>query len=201
MSTLSDYDENVQCYILQQFQRAAVNRHHHRWLHGYGFNAAMINQLARLPTETLLKLARSNPIRLSTSQLFSDQLSRLTTQAETEQLAMTALRLGASRRMLGDLLGINEAEYKRLKKMANLPAEERNRPHALSSNVQDFLAQIHGNLLASYRRQNRDEPHPLEILISMAQVSDIEINRIYEGYFLKNTDLFRQKAAGGGDGL
>ena len=64
MSTLSDYDENVQCYILQQFQRAAVNRHHHRWLHGYGFNAAMINQLARLPTETLLKLARSNPIRL-----------------------------------------------------------------------------------------------------------------------------------------
>ena len=198
MSTLSDYDENVQCYILQQFQRAAVNRHHHRWLHGYGFNAAMINQLARLPTETLLKLARSNPIRLSTSQLFSDQL---TTQAETEQLAMTALRLGASRRMLGDLLGMNEAEYKRLKKMANLPAEERNRPHALSSNAQDFLAQIHGNLLASYRRQNRGEPHPLEILISMAQVSDIEINRIYEGYFLKNTDLFRLKAAGGGDEL
>ena len=35
----------------------------------------------------------------------------------------------------------------------------------------------------------------------MAQVSDIEINRIYEGYFLKNTDLFRLKAAGGGDEL
>ena len=201
MSTLSDYDENVQCYILQQFQRAAVNRHHHRWLHAYGFNAAMINQLARLPTETLLKLARSNPIRLSTSQLFSDQLSRLTTQVETEQLAMTALRLGASRRMLGDLLGMNEAEYKRLKKMANLPAEERNRPHALSSNVQDFLAQSTATCLPRYRRQNRGEPHPLEILISMAQVSDIEINRIYEGYFLKNTDLFRLKAAGGGDGL
>lgn len=138
MSMITDYDENVQCYILQQMQRAAVNRHHHRWLHRYGFDAAMIRQLAQL------------------------------------------------------------ADYKRLKKAADLPAEERNRPHALSSDMQEFLAKIHGNLLASYRRQNRGEPSPLEILISMAQVSDIELNRIYESYYLKNTDLFRLKAAAGG---
>ena len=198
MSMITDYDENVQCYILQQMQRAAVNRHHHRWLHRYGFDTAMIRQLAQLPAETLQKLARSNPIQITTSQLFSDRLSRLTTQAETEQIAITALHLGASRRMLEDLLGMNEADYKRLKKAADLPAEERNRPHALSSDMQEFLAKIHGNLLASYRRQNRGEPSPLEILISMAQVSDIELNRIYESYYMKNTDLFRLKAAAGG---
>ena len=112
MSMITDYDENVQCYILQQMQRAAVNRHHHRWLHRYGFDTAMIRQLAQLPAETLQKLARSNPIQITTSQLFSDRLSRLTTQAETEQIAITALHLGASRRMLEDLLGMNEADYK-----------------------------------------------------------------------------------------
>ena len=197
----SDFDENVQCYILQQMQRAAVNRHHHRWLYRYGFDAAMIRQLARLPAETLLKLARSTPIQITTSQLLSDRLSRLTTQVETEQMAITALHLSASRRMLEDMLGMNEADYKRLKQVANLPAEDRNRPHALSSNTQEFLAKIHGNLLASYRRQNRSDPQPLEILISMAQVSDIELNRIYESYYLKNTDLFRPKAAGGGHEL
>ena len=66
MSMITDYDENVQCYILQQIQRAAVNRHHHRWLHRYGFDAAMIRQLAQLPAETLLKLARSSPIQITT---------------------------------------------------------------------------------------------------------------------------------------
>ena len=59
MSMITDYDENVQCYILQQMQRAAVNRHHHRWLNRYGFDAAMIRQLAQLPAETLQKLAHS----------------------------------------------------------------------------------------------------------------------------------------------
>lgn len=102
---------------------------------------------------------------------------------------ITALRLGASRRMLHELLGLSEAEYNRLKTMAGVPKAERNRPQSLSLDMQDMLATIHNNLFNCYRRQG-SEPHPLQLLIRMAEATNLELNRVYDGYYCKNYAVF-----------
>jgi len=75
------------------------------------------------------------------------------------------------------------------KTVARVPKAERNRPQSLSLDTQDMLATIHNNLLNCYRRQGI-EPHPLQLLIRMAETTDLELNRVYDGYYCKNYAAF-----------
>ena len=149
----------------------------------------MIAQLRRLTLDAQQILIRSSPFDVQLSDVLKTQLGRLAARDEIDALVMTALRLGASRRMLHELLGLSDAEYNRLKTMAGVPKAERNRPQSLSLDTQDMLATIHNNLLNCYRRQGI-EPHPLQLLIRMAETTDLELNRVYDGYYCKNYAAF-----------
>ena len=186
---MQDYDYHIQAYILQQYCAAAANTRHHRWLQRKGFSAGMIAQLRRLTLDAQQILIRSSPFDVQLSDVLKTQLGRLAARDEIDALVMTALRLGASRRMLHELLGLSEAEYNHLKTMAGVPEAERNRPQSLSLDTQDMLATIHNNLLNCYRRQGI-EPHPLQLLIRMAETTDLELNRVYDGYYCKNYAAF-----------
>ncbi|WP_298643544.1 STY4526/YPO1902 family pathogenicity island replication protein [uncultured Cardiobacterium sp.] len=182
---MQDFDYQIQAFILQQYSAAAANPRHHRYLQRKGFSAGMIVQLRRLSLDARQILVRSSPFEVRLSDVLKTRLGHLAARDEMEALVMTALRLGASRRMLHELLGLGEAEYNRLKTMAGVPKAERNRPQSLSLDMQDMLATIHNNLLNCYRRQG-SEPHPLQLLIRMAETTNLELNRVYDGYYCKN---------------
>lgn len=194
---MQDYDYQIQAFILQQYCAAAANTRHHRWLQRNGFSAGMIAQLRRLTLDARQILIRSSPFEVRLSDVLKTRLGHLTARDEMEALVMTALRLGASRRMLHELLGLSEAEYNRLKTMAGVPKAERNRPQSLSLDMQDMLATIHNNLLNCYRRRG-SEPHPLQLLIRMAETTDLELNRVYDGYYCKNYAGFSGEKDGDG---
>ncbi|MFC0036579.1 STY4526/YPO1902 family pathogenicity island replication protein [Cardiobacterium valvarum] len=186
---MQDYDYHIQAFILQQYCAAAANTRHHRWLQRKGFSVGMIAQLRRLTLDAQQILIRSSPFDVRLSDILKTQLGRLAARDEMDALVITALRLGASRRMLHELLGLSEAEYNRLKTMAGVPKAERNRPQSLSLDMQDMLATIHNNLFNCYRRQG-SEPHPLQLLIRMAEATNLELNRVYDGYYCKNYAVF-----------
>lgn len=195
---MMDILENIQMFILQQYRQAAANPKHHRFLQQQGFSRDMIDNLINLSLEAEQVLIRSHPFKVVVSQsLLAMHLSGLAIRKEREEIAIKALQLGASRRMLGDLLDISDNDYKRLKSLAKVPAQHRNRPRAISIDIYNDLSNLHANLVRGYQRQGID-PHPLRILISMAEATDIELNQIYDGYFRNNRELFIVKDRGTG---
>lgn len=188
-----DFLHNIQTYILQQYRQAAANPKLHRFLHQQGFTQEMIDNLVNLSLDAEQVLIRSHPFKIAVSQsLLAMHLSGLAVRKEREEIAIKALKLGASRRMLGDLLEISDNDYKRLKALAKVPAQHRNRPRAISIDIYNDLSNLHANLIRGYQRQGV-EPHPLQILISMAEATDIELNQIYDSYFRNNRELFQSK--------
>lgn len=188
-----DIDLSIQAFILQQFQFAAANKQHRRWLRRKGFTEQMIDHLAALSPDATQKLIRSEPFQVTVSaSLLASSLAGLNQRAARDRLAIRALKLGASRRMLNDLLDLQDSEYKRLKEYANLEPQSRHRPKAISMHVLNDLSDIHANLIRCYKRVGVDK-HPLSILITLSEVTDIELNQIYESYYRQNHELFTRE--------
>ncbi|MBS9781678.1 MAG: DUF2857 family protein [Gammaproteobacteria bacterium] len=185
---MRDLEYNIQVQILMAFKTAAESGQIN-FFKARGLGQQTIDNLKALPTSALMQIAHYQPFDLTCSEaIFNTRLESGIKKDTEQKLVRKAIRLGASRKSLRAFVVMSSKNYADIREEVSF-YEKRDKPTKIDDKQLIAIGHTHNNIKAQEKKLGI-KYSALEILIKLSEAHNIEINQLYNYYYVDNADLF-----------
>ncbi|MDP8051536.1 STY4526/YPO1902 family pathogenicity island replication protein [Pasteurella atlantica] len=153
-----------------------------------GIEPCIIQQLSTMSIYELYELAQSSCVKYSiNTEHLGFCVHKIIQGRNQDKLVNEAILLGASRMMMKQIANISYGNFNKRRMQLDL-FNKRNKPHLLTNDEYQQLAILHDK----YKKQHSiiSRLDNLRCLIFLSKQTKIDINRIYQYFYLDNQILF-----------